>query len=122
LVGFSAAIYGLLTAYGLLFGERVLLFMMLFPMKAKHFVLVLALLELLTAAYSSGGGLVSLTQLSGMFFGFLYLWGAAKASVARRAPKKRKGKHLKLVVSNDRVFGPDDDGPPKSGDKPKIWH
>ena len=35
-------IYGLLMAYGLIFGERVLLFMMLFPMKAKHFVWILA--------------------------------------------------------------------------------
>jgi len=56
MAGSSGAIYGLLLAYGVLFGDRVLLFMMLFPMKAKHFVAVLALLELLTTLYSSGGG------------------------------------------------------------------
>src|ERR1700722_4051177 len=35
LVGASGATYRLLLAYGLLFGDRVIYFMMLFPMKAK---------------------------------------------------------------------------------------
>ena len=48
MIGASGAIYGLLVAYGLIFGERVMLFMMLFPMKAKHFVWVLGLIEFMT--------------------------------------------------------------------------
>src|SRR5262245_41811600 len=34
-IGASGAIYGLLLAYGTIFAERVLLFMMLFPLKAR---------------------------------------------------------------------------------------
>ena len=68
-------IYGLLAAYGLIFGERVMLFMMLFPMKAKHFVWVLAGIEFLTSIFSGRGGLVSVAHLGGMAAGYTYLWG-----------------------------------------------
>jgi membrane associated rhomboid family serine protease len=128
MVGASGAIYGLLIAYGLLFGERVMLFMMLFPMKAKHFVWVLAGIELLTGIYSSRGGLSSVAHLGGMLAGFIYLWGKASIIVYRRrreeekrspGTRKRRSKHLKLMINNDQEFdGPDD----HSGDKPKTWH
>lgn len=120
MVGASGAIYGLLMAYGLLFGERVLLFMMLFPMKAKHFVWILAGVEFLTTVYSGRGGLASAAHLGGMVAGFSFLWGKAAWTVLQKrregAPKKKKRKssdHLKLVVSNK-------DDEPK--EKPPTWH
>ena len=51
---------GLLTAFGILFGERVFLFMLIFPMKAKHFVLILGLIELMTTVFSNNQGLPEL--------------------------------------------------------------
>jgi membrane associated rhomboid family serine protease len=120
MVGASGGIYGLLIAYGLIFGERVLLFMMLFPMKAKHFIWVLALIELMTSVFSSGSSIAGAAHLGGMAAGFAFLWGRAALIVAKRrraeAPpkrKKRSGKHLKLVIDND-----DDD----RDDEPKTWH
>ena len=131
LVGPSSAVYGLLVAYGLIYGERTLLFMMIFPLKAKHFIWILALLELLTTAFSSGGGYSALPQLSGMIFGFIYLWLAATVSIARKNgkwlkrgsknSKKRKSSHLRLVVDNDPSLGPEDDED-GSGENPKTWH
>jgi membrane associated rhomboid family serine protease len=118
MVGASGAIYGLLMAYGLIFGERVLLFMMLFPMKAKYFVWILAGIELMTTVFSGNGGLASAAHLGGMAAGFVYLWGKASISVWRRRraegggggrgrgifgkPKKKRvqPKHLKLVINN----------------------
>jgi membrane associated rhomboid family serine protease len=117
MVGASAGIYGLLMAYGLIFGERVMLFMMLFPMKAKHFVLVLGLIELMTTVYSNGGPVASGAHLAGMVAGFFYLWGRARWIMAQknRAPKRKKSKHLKLVVDHPHE---DED---HHGD-PKTWH
>ena len=46
LVGASGATYGLLLAYGILFGERIIYFMMLFPMKAKYFTMIIGAVEL----------------------------------------------------------------------------
>lgn len=130
MLGASSGIYALLLAYGLIFGERILLFMMLFPMKAKHFVWVLALVELMTTIFS-GAGKSSIAQLGGMVCGFFYLWVQATLLRSRRNRttsaglqgflsrwKKRKSKHLKLVVNNDRGFDSDEE----SRNKPKTWH
>lgn len=115
MVGASGAIYGLLMAYGLIFGERVLLFMMLFPMKAKYFVWILAAIELMTTVFSGNGGLSSAAHLGGMAAGFSYLWGRATYSIWKKrqgdkpwlkragAPAKKKRiqpQHLKLVINN----------------------
>jgi membrane associated rhomboid family serine protease len=121
--GATGAIYGLLMAYGLIFGERVLLFMMLFPMKAKHFIWVLALLELFTTLYSGGGGLASIGHLAGMIAGFGYLWWGATLTVLRnrskQSKKKRRNQHLKLIVNNAKDFEREDDD---SENNPKTWH
>lgn len=103
LVGASGATYGLLLAYGLLFGERQIYFMMLFPMKAKFFVLIIGLVELVTLLDSGmGNSVANLAHLGGIVVGFLFL-----AIVARlRAQKKssggpKRGRRLKLVVNNE---------------------
>lgn len=125
MVGASGAIYGLLMAYGLLFGERVLLFMMLFPMKAKHFVWILAAMEFMTTVYAGRGGLASAAHLGGMATGFLYLWGRAAwvvfhkrhaegRKLSRREKKRKAAEHLRLVINNDEKD--------KSAEDPKVWH
>ncbi|MEO5970550.1 MAG: rhomboid family intramembrane serine protease [Bdellovibrionia bacterium] len=135
MVGASGAIYGLLMAYGLIFGERILLFMMLFPMKAKHFVWILALIELMSTLFSSGGSFASIAHLGGMVAGFVFLWTKAswilhkrrKALLApekARAKKRRVGssKHLKLIINNDREFESPDSDDQDPGKNPKTWH
>lgn len=118
MVGASGGIYGLLMAYGLLFGERVLLFMMLFPMKAKHFIWVLAGVEFLTGLFSSspGSGWSSVAHLGGMLGGSVYLyakgwWLVRRKRKGSRSPQgsRKSGKsHLQLVT--------------KEGDEPRTWH
>jgi len=121
MVGASGAIYGLLMAYGLLFGERVMLFMMLFPMKAKHFIWILALVEFMTTVFSGRSGLSSAAHIGGMVAGLGFLWLERQAKLrgaggifAGRGTLKRstKKKHLKLVINK----GDDDQDPPKT------WH
>jgi membrane associated rhomboid family serine protease len=128
MVGASGAIYGCLMAYGILFGERQLLFMMLFPMKAKHFIWVLAGVEFLSSVFSGRGGLSSAAHIGGMLAGLGYLWVQARLLAARRneakgTSKKRatarfglapKKKHLKLIVDNKE----EDDRDPED----KTWH
>lgn len=129
MVGASGAIYGLLTAYGILYGERTLLFMMLFPMKAKHFVLILGGVELMQGVFGSTSSLLSSTaHLGGMVAGFIYLWTRATLSISKKAGRKfsfagtaskvfKKKTHLKLVVSNEKK----DPKNPTNSD-PKTWH
>lgn len=102
-VGASGAIFGLLLAYGMIFGERLIYFMMLFPMKAKHFVTILAMIEVLSLVSSGLGSKVNnLAHIGGFVMGFVYL----KYSTYRRKRLqdrffRRPGRKLKLVVDND---------------------
>jgi membrane associated rhomboid family serine protease len=129
MVGASAGIYGLLMAYGLIFGERVLLFMLLFPMKAKHFIWILAAIEFMSTVFGPRGGIASAAHLGGMVAGFGYLYAKASWIIAQRrraegqsvfgGPKRKKrAKHLKLVISNKGSGDGDDedsDNSPKTG-------
>jgi membrane associated rhomboid family serine protease len=133
MVGASGGIYGLLVAYGLLFAERTLLFMMLFPMKAKHFVWILVLVELFTTVFSGQRGLSGVAHLGGMISGFATLWVWASLQIRRKraqaggagAGRKKggkKGNHLRLV-SGKEVQGVDDEDPSqRPGKGPKTWH
>jgi membrane associated rhomboid family serine protease len=75
-IGASGAVFGLLLAYGVLFAERVITLLVFFvlpvSLKAKHFVLIFALLELLFGM-SGGDGISHVAHLGGMLFGLLFL-------------------------------------------------
>jgi membrane associated rhomboid family serine protease len=54
LLGITSFTYGLLMAYAIIYSERQLTFMLLFPMKAKYFCMLLAAIQLymgLTSAW-----------------------------------------------------------------------
>ncbi len=74
-IGSSGAIYGLLLAYGVLYGDRMLLFSFLFPIKAKYFVMILGAIAFLGSFQASGGGVSYVAHLGGMVIGLIYLKG-----------------------------------------------
>lgn len=75
-IGASAGVYGILLAYGLIFPERVVYFYFLFPIKMKHFVLIIGGISLYSSITTSQTGIAHLAHLGGMAFGYVYLrWG-----------------------------------------------
>jgi membrane associated rhomboid family serine protease len=123
MAGTSGLVYGLLTAYGILFKERVLLFMMFFPMKARHLIWILATVELLSTLYASGGVLSGVAQLAGMGFGFAYLQLNFPPFSRWLSKKKRRSHHLTLVVDRDqRSFSDKNSGSLGDSDQPRTWH
>jgi len=119
LVGASGATYGLMLAYAILFGERMIFFMMLFPMKAKYFAMLVGFIELVTLMDSGMGSKVSnLAHLGGILVGFLFLAYIARRRAQRSSSgSSRRGRRLKLVVNNENQ-SPSDGG--QSG--PKYWN
>jgi membrane associated rhomboid family serine protease len=74
-VGASGAIYGLLLAYGLLFPERTI-FLFIFPVPARIYVILVGVLILYQSAGDPMGGTAHFAHLGGMLFGYAYLtWG-----------------------------------------------
>lgn len=112
-VGASGAVFGILIAYGMLFGERTVYFMGLFPMKAKILVAIIGFVEaftLLSQGFTSQ--VANLCHLGGLVAGFLYLWFQTRWRLNRMKSDKKKAKsRLKLVVDNE-----------KSDGKPRYWH
>jgi len=97
-VGASGAIYGLLLAYGMLFPDRPIYLYLLIPIKAKWFVVIMGVIELVSSFGTPGSGISHVAHLGGMVFGFLYLRGPhlpsfrfpARYQEWRRARLRRK--------------------------------
>ncbi len=73
-VGASGGVYGLLLAYGLYFPNRQL--MLLFPpipMRARTFVIVYAVLELVLGVTGTAAGVAHFAHLGGMLGGYLMI-------------------------------------------------
>ncbi len=73
-IGASGAIYGLLLAFGLLYPNMQVLFMMLIPMRARTMALIFGGIALL-GAIKSNGGVSNFAHLGGMLFGYVFIRG-----------------------------------------------
>ena len=73
-VGASGAIYAILLAFGMTFpDERIFLFPLPIPIKAKWFVIGYAAIELFSALATPGDQVAHIAHLGGMLFGFLMI-------------------------------------------------
>ncbi len=120
-VGSSGSIYGLLIAYGILYSERTMLFMMMFPMKAKHFVGLLVGVELFTTVFNPRSGIANLAHLGGMAAGVIYLRGIAylkkknHLGSKKEKNKKNQARHLRLIPTASPHEEQPKSKPPSSG-------
>lgn len=118
IMGLGGVVFSLLMAYGIIFSDRQLSFMLIFPMKAKYFCLLLAGIELYMGIFSPHGK-AAWAHLAAGAVGFAYL--KAKSMRARgqklfASPlKKRKSakSHLKIVDPSDQRES--------SSNDPKYW-
>jgi membrane associated rhomboid family serine protease len=81
-IGASGAIYGLLAAFALFYPDELIYLYFLFPIKAKYFVLILAVIEFLSSY--NYDGIAHVAHLGGMVAGFFYIryryrqWGIGR--------------------------------------------
>lgn len=113
-VGASGAVFGLLLAQGIIFGDRIVYFFMLFPMKNRWFVAIMGFIQIASMMTSgvSGAETAYLAHLGGLVSGYVCLklkdWNT-KIDLKKRS--KAKGRNLRLVVDNE-----------KSDKPPKYWN
>lgn len=73
-VGASGGIFGLLLAYGMLFpNQQIMLILPPIPMKARTFVIVFGVIELLMGVTGTQAGIAHFAHLGGMLFGWLMI-------------------------------------------------
>ena len=77
-VGASGAVFGILLAFGMMFPNMMIMIYFLFPMKAKHLVILYGAFELYAGlANHAGDNVAHFAHLGGMLFGWLLIkkWG-----------------------------------------------
>lgn len=73
-IGASGGIYGLLIAFGMLYGDReIYLFPFPFSIKAKYLVGIIIFVVVIATFQPSQGGVANFAHLGGLLFGFLYI-------------------------------------------------
>ncbi len=103
-IGASGAIFGLLYAYGFIYSERIIYLMMFFPIKARHFVLLIAAIELVSLLNSGfSSPVANLAHLGGIVAGIIFLnfWKIVQKITIRRWKKLKGSVHLKILKNDD---------------------
>lgn len=126
LIGLSGICYALLFAYGLMFKDRILTFMLVFPMKAKYFCMLIVGIELYMGIFSRYGksawghlGAFATAYLFLRFSSSQLKWGGYRGFMLKR--KKKSIAPLYLVKEDiEKDKEKDNDSSSKNG--PKIWH
>lgn len=121
LFGLAGVNLALLIAYGIIYSERTMIFMFIFPMKAKYFCMILAGIELFMALTASAFN-SAWAHLISMLCGYLYLkYQSMKArglglSQVMKNHKDHQAKQnrskLRLVKGEGEKSNPED---------PKYW-
>jgi len=102
-IGASGAIFGVFMAYGMIFSERVVLFMLIFPMKARTMAFLMFALSFFYLLSQSRGGVSHIAHLGGGLTGLLYLKRAWRIGALYRELK------WKLQRRKFKVMEPPDD-------------
>lgn len=77
-LGASGAVYGILLAFGMMFPERrIMLLFPPIPIKAKYFVAIFGVIELVSGISRANSGVAHFAHLGGMLVGFILIkyWG-----------------------------------------------
>ena len=83
-VGASGAVYGVLLAYGLYFPDRPIYYMMIFPIPAKYFVMIIGAISFFSSL-DGASGVAHAAHLGGLIAGYLYLKGPRARPMAELA-------------------------------------
>lgn len=103
MVGSSGAIYGLLMAFGILFPNQLIYVWGIFPVRAKHFVIGVGIIEFIAATSTAQSGIAHFAHLGGMLFGFIYMkWNDLWRSVSGQRNERKRMRHLKVVWDRER--------------------
>ena len=81
-IGSSGAIFGLILAFGMLFPDAPVLVMLIFPMPAKYFAVLMGFIEFFMQRTQPGSNVSHIAHLGGMAFGYFFI----RFYVRRRRP------------------------------------
>lgn len=72
IVGASASVLGVLTAYAVFFPHSKVLLFFVIPMQIRHFIYLLMAVSVYFSVFGGGGNIAHLAHLGGIIFAFFY--------------------------------------------------
>lgn len=73
-LGASGGVFAVLLAFGLMYPNQIILLIFPpIPMKAKYFVIIIGVFELVAGTFGVQQGVANFAHLAGMLFGFLFI-------------------------------------------------
>lgn len=72
-IGASGAVMAVLVVYAIYFPNRTILFLFVFPMRIRNFVMLLIGVDLFMCVMALGNGVANLAHLGGAAYGLLYM-------------------------------------------------
>jgi len=73
IVGASGAIYGILVAFAMLYPDSIIYLYFLFPIKAKHFAILIGVVAFLSGLSGGKSNIGDFGHLGGLLVGYVYL-------------------------------------------------
>lgn len=123
IIGASGAIFGILAAYGIFFGNRYFLVFFLFPMKAKYFVLIMAGIELVMGVESNAQDNVAhFAHIGGMFVGATYIFLRYLRPSGFGGPGKKRDYEREKLKRQFTLIVNDKADPDKKNSGPSYWN
>ena len=116
-IGASGAVYGVLLAFGVLFPDRII-YWLIFPIPARYFVMIMGGIALFSSVMARNSGIAHVAHLGGMICGYLYLrsgmlqrrsLGTFRGLRSRYGDWKRKRLRRKFEVYYNQRHNKDDD-------------
>ncbi len=98
-VGASASVLGVLTAYSIYFPNSKVFLFFLIPLPVRHFIYLLVALSIYFSVFGGGGNIAHLSHLGGIAFAFIYcnklwrikrFWEEIKYRIRRRKFQRLK--------------------------------
>lgn len=104
-IGASGAIMAILVVYAIYFPNRMILFMFMFPMRIRNFVLLMVGLDLYMTLMHSGNGVATVAHLGGAAYGVLYIkfWPAVSACLIRRQRRQQQRRQIREQDEDSRL-------------------
>ncbi len=110
-VGASGAIYGIMTAFAVMFPDRMIFLYFLIPIPARIFVAILVLFDLVMGIFGSDG-IAHFAHLGGAIVGFIYIklmhsgFDLYEILAKLKFPKKSKSKYLLVddeIITQEQI-------------------
>ncbi|MCZ7587237.1 MAG: rhomboid family intramembrane serine protease [Deltaproteobacteria bacterium] len=111
IIGASGIVFGLLLVYGITWPNRMVLFMMLFPVKVKWMVVLMGVVEFLSFVGNAQPGVAHLAHLGGMLFAYVFVRYDQIHMRARKTYYDKKLQYYRREFNVHDGGKKDDDGP-----------